>query len=179
MFVQYIKNINYKVLALIISLFVISIFMILSATDADFNNLNRFIKVQSIAFLLGLLIMFLIISIDYKMLGNFNWFLYIIAIFLLLSVYIPGLGIVRNNARSWINLGPIDLQTSELSKLFFIVVLAKYLSKEDRTLQSIKDLIIPSMILLPILLLLLKQPDLGSALVFVVIFIGMLFMAGL
>ncbi len=179
MFIQYVKNLNYKVLVLILLLFIISAFMVLSATDANFNHINRFIKVQSIAFLLGLVIMFMMLIIDYKMLGNFDWFLYVISILLLLSVYIPGLGIVRNNARSWINLGPIDLQTSELVKLFFIVVLAKYLSKEDRKLQSIKDLIVPSIILLPILILLLKQPDLGSALVFVVIFIGMLFMAGL
>jgi rod shape determining protein RodA len=153
--------------------------MVLSATDANFNHLNRFIKVQSLSFFIGLIIMFLIILLDYQMIGNFHWYIYIISILLLLSVYIPGLGIVRNNARSWIDLGPIDLQTSELTKLGFIIVLAKYLSNEDKKLETLKDLIIPALILLPILLLLLKQPDLGSALVFIFIFVGMLFISDL
>jgi rod shape determining protein RodA len=179
MFMQYFKNLNFKVLVLIIILFIVSVFMILSATDANFDHLNRFIKIQSLAFVIGIFTMLFMILIDYKMIGNFSWGIYIISIILLLSVYIPGLGIVRNNARSWINLGPIDLQTSELTKLGFIIVLAKYLSKEDRKLEKIKDLIIPFLIVMPIVLLLLKQPDLGSALVFVVIFIGMLFMAEL
>lgn len=179
MFIQYIKNINFKFLLLIIGLFAFSLLMILSATDADFNNLNRFIKIQSLSFIIGLIVMFLVILIDYKMLGNFYWPIYILSLLLLLSVYIPGLGVVRHGARSWIDLGVVDLQTSELTKLGFIIVLAKYLSHEERSLDHIKDLIVPLLILLPILGLILKQPDLGSALVFVVIFIGMLFMAGL
>lgn len=179
MFIQYVKNLNFKVLVLILILFVFSLFMILSATDADFNNLNRFIKIQSVSFFIGLSIMFMVLLVDYKMLGNFHWYIYAISILLLLLVYVPGLGVTRFDARSWIDLGPINLQTSELSKLCFIIVMAKYLSNEDRKLDSVKDLIIPFLILMPILLLLLKQPDLGSALVFVVIFLGMLFIAGL
>jgi len=153
--------------------------MILSATDADFNSINRFVKVQSLAFILGLLIMFILILIDYKMLGNFSWLIYIVSILLLLSVYIPGLGVITNNSRRWIDLGIINLQTSELSKIGFIIVMAKYLSHEDKKLESVKDLIIPVLLMLPFIFLLLKQPDLGTSLVFIVVTLGMMFMSDL
>src|SRR6056297_1581760 len=124
MFIQYIKNINFKFLLVIFILFAFSLLMILSATDADINNINRFVKVQSLSFILGLVIMFIMIMIDYRMLGNFSWLIYIVSLLLLLSVYIPGLGVVANNSRRWIDLGVINLQTSELSKIGFIVVMA-------------------------------------------------------
>jgi len=160
-------------------LFVFSLLMILSATDADFNNINRFVKVQSLSFLLGLLIMFLIIMIDYRMLGNFAILIYIVSILLLLSVYIPGLGVVTNNSRRWIDLGVINLQTSELSKIGYIIVMAKYLAHEDKKLESVKDLIIPIVLMFPFILLLLLQPDLGTSLVFIVVTLGMMFMSDL
>ena len=179
MFIQYIKNINLKLLLVIFMLFVFSLLMILSATDADFNNINRFVKVQSLSFLLGLLIMFLIIMIDYRMLGNFAILIYIVSILLLLSVYIPGLGVVTNNSRRWIDLGVINLQTSELSKIGYIIVMAKYLAHEDKKLESVKDLIIPIVLMFPFILLLLLQPDLGTSLVFIVVTLGMMFMSDL
>jgi len=179
MFIQYLKNINLKLLLVIFMLFIFSLLMILSATDADINNINRFVKVQSLSFLLGLLIMFIIIMIDYRMLGNFSWLIYIISILLLLSVYIPGLGVVTNNSRRWIDLGIINLQTSELSKIGYIIVMAKYLSHEDKKLESIKDLITPILLMLPFAFLLLKQPDLGTSLVFIVVALGMMFMCNL
>lgn len=179
MFIQYMKNINFKFLFVIFILFAFSLIMILSATDADIGNINRFVKVQSLSFVLGLLIMVIIIMIDYRMLGNFSWLIYIISILLLLAVYIPGLGVVTNNSRRWIDLGIINLQTSELSKIGFIIVMAKYLSHEDKKLDSVKDLIVPILLMLPFIVLLLEQPDLGTSLVFVVVTVGMMFMSDL
>lgn len=179
MIIQYIKNINFKFLLVIFMLFIFSLLMILSATDADISNINRFVKVQSLSFVLGIGIMLIIILIDYRMLGNFSWLIYIVSILLLLSVYIPGLGVVTNNSRRWIDLGIINLQTSELSKIGYIIVMAKYLSHEDKKLDHIKDLIVPFLLMTPFIVLLLKQPDLGTSLVFIVVTLGMMFMSDL
>lgn len=179
MFFRYLKNINIIVLLLIFVLFVFSLFMISSATDNSIEDFNRFIKIQTLAFLIGIILLGVMVAIDYNILGNFHWVIYALSIGILLLVYVPGLGVVKNNARSWIDLGPIYLQTSEISKIGFIIFFSKFLADEERKLERLKDLIIPVILLMPFLGLLFLQPDLGSALVFVFIFVGLLFIAGL
>lgn len=179
MITKYLKNINYTILISILCLFVFSLFMISSATDSNLYQVNRFIKVQSLSFVIGIIVMFLIMLFDYKLLKKFDIYIYIIAIILLLLVYIPNLGIVSNGSRSWIDLGVINLQTSEITKICFIIVLASFLSKEDTNINSFKDFSISLIILLPVIILLLLQPDLGNALVFIIVYLGMIFLSGL
>ncbi|MCK5763579.1 MAG: rod shape-determining protein RodA [Clostridiales bacterium] len=174
-----VKNIDYSLLVLVIVIFIIGVLVISSATNSQIMGLTKQVKMQVVAFILGFIIMLFVMYFDYNTYGEFYKVIYIISILLLLLVYVPGLGVVRNNARSWIDLGVIDIQTSEIAKIGFIIFYAKYLESKVGHLDNIKDLIVPILVASPFILLLLKQPDLGSALVFVAIAIAMLFYARL
>ncbi len=170
-----IKNIDFSIILTILVLFVIGMFLIASATNVNLLGMTRQVKVQMLGFGLGFILMLLTMFIDYGTFGHFYKVIYVISFLLLLLVYIPGLGVVHNNARSWIDLGFIDLQTSELAKLGFIIFYAKFLENRFGKLDSLKDILLPILLPAPFILLVMSQPDLGSALVFVVIMLAMLF----
>lgn len=192
------KNIDFGLIGVVFLIFIIGVIIITSATnvidltqDISFkeamediikNGIKRQPKIQIIAFIIGIGGIIATLCIDYNSFGEAYKILYVISILLLLLVYVPGLAIdpsLRGGARSWIDLGFIDLQTSEVAKLGFILSYAKYIEKKYEKLETITDLIGPVLFVAPFLVLLLKQPDLGSALVFVIIAFGMLFVAGI
>ncbi len=104
---------------------------------------------------------------------------YWVSILLLVAVLIPGIGTQHGwGARRWIDLGPFQFQPSEVAKLTFLLMMAHYLSRPAAELRQpmtfVKAL---GMSLLPCALI-LKEPDLGSALVFVPMGLAMMFVAG-
>lgn len=173
-------NLDFSLLLTVFTLFIFGILIIMSATNVMEDGLSREVIIQGVSFAIGLILMGLMLAVDYNYLGTFYKVIYIVSILFLLLVYIPGLGVVKFNARSWINLGIIDLQTSEVAKLGFILSFAKYVEvNKYNQLNRFRDLIGPVLFMIPFLLLLLKQPDLGSALVFCFIAFGILYVAGL
>ncbi len=181
------RNLDYGLIAIVCILFLFGLLVIASATDSIMIedgemtiDLQRQVKVQIIAFGIGILAIIPLLMVDYQMLGDFYRVIYVLSILVMLTVYIPGLGVERFGARSWIDLGVIDFQPAEIAKLGFIITFAKYLSnREDAPISSIRDLIIPILFVIPFIGILLVQPDLGTALVFIVVWAGMLFVAGL
>jgi rod shape determining protein RodA len=186
------KNIDYGLIIVVIAIFILGVIIISSATNViDLTNkkafdeiydeidMTRQVKIQIIAFIIGSIVIIFILGIDYNNFGGIYKTIYVLSILLLLSVYIPGLGVVRGGARSWIQLGPIDIQTSEIAKLGYILSFAKYLESRYEKLDTLGDLIGPILFTAPFIILLLKQPDLGSALVFMIIAFGMMFIAGI
>ncbi len=173
------KGLESRLMLAVLLIFTIGMLMIASATNVPETGLNRQIIIQGVAFLLGLGLMFLVMCIDYNTFGDFYRIVYALSIVLLLLVYVPGLGIERGGAHSWINLGVIDFQTSEMAKLGYILFLAKYLERQNGQLDTLKDLLMPLLLASPFLLLLLKQPDLGGVLVFASITLGMVYVANI
>jgi len=175
------KNVDYGLLIIVFLLFVIGLLAITSATRVTDNyqleGLSREVKIQSLAFAIGLVGILVILMIDYQVVGQVYWLIYGLSIGALLLVYIPGLGVARGNALSWIDLKVIDVQTSEIAKIGFIVALAKFLENHQEDINSIKTLLKLLLFVAPFLGLIYKQPDLGSMLVFVVIIGGMLLVA--
>ena len=152
--------------------------MINSATNLAEQGFTRQVKVQSIAFVIGIFLS-IILMIDYNVWGNFYKAIYIVSILMLLLVYIPGLGKVQYGARSWINLCPIDFQPSEIVKIGFILSFAKFLETRQNKLNTFKSLVPIALFSAPPILLILKEPDLGNALVLMVIIFGMVFVSGI
>jgi rod shape determining protein RodA len=173
------KHLDFTLIFIITLIFIVGIFMIASATNVTEVGLTRQVKMQVVAFVVGLVVMGFMLLIDYNTYGDFYRIIYGLSIVALLLVYIPGLGVMHGGARSWINFGIIDVQTSELAKIGFVLFFAKYLEEKEGQIESIKDLIIPGFLVAPFLLLVLKQPDLGTALVFVAMFVGMIFVSGI
>lgn len=171
-------NFDYWLFLLIAVIFTFGVLAIASATNVQTDGLSRQFKMQIIAFALGIIIMLVMQFLNYEVFGEIHYLIYGLSIAVLLLVYVPGLGVIRNNARSWIALGPIDIQTSELAKIGFIIFFAKFLEKNNGV-KSFLDILKCLVSLAPFLALVMAQPDLGSALVFVFIAFGMMFVAGL
>ena len=119
---------------------------------------------------LGGILAAVVAVIDYRHYERLGYLLYALGIVLLLLVFILGKDI-RGSSR-WINIGSFGFQPSEFMKLFLIIALAKYLHDDPRTEERrMKDLIIPAAIAGIPTLLVLKQPDLGTALIHALIFV--------
>jgi len=131
---------------------------------------------QIVAYMLGLGVVGALCLIDYARLTRWSLVAYWISIALLLAVAL--FGVSRLGAKRWLDLGPMQFQPSELAKLAFLFALANFLARPPVELNSpalfAKAL---GMALLPFLLI-LKQPDLGSALVFLPVALVMMFVAG-
>ncbi|MGL5755163.1 MAG: rod shape-determining protein RodA [Paraclostridium sp.] len=174
-----IKELDWKLIAIVTCIFAFGLVILSSATHATTTGNYFQITKQGIAFMVGMGLVFLILLFDYNFLGKHYKGLYVFSIVLLVLVWIPGLGKDMGGARSWLNLGVLDFQTSELVKLTFILSYAKIVEEKKGKLNTIKDLIPLVLYAAPIILLLLIQPDLGTTIVFCCIIGGMLFTAGL
>lgn len=176
-----IKQLDWKLIAIVLTIFGFGLVILSSATHLNTNSTKALFQLgkQCAAFGLGAMVIGIILLFDYTIIGKHYKELYLISLILLAVVLIPGIGAERGGARSWLNLGPLDLQTSEIVKLTFILSYAKIVeSKRDR-LRTIKDIMPLIIYALPFLGLLLAQPDLGTALVFMCIIAAMVFTAGL
>ena len=149
-----------------------------SATSAMPSGL-RDIYIQQIYWLaLGSAVAVLVVAVDYRHFERHGWIAYGAGVVLLCLVFVLGRE-VRGSQR-WVPIGGFSLQPSELMKIFLIIALAKHLHNDPRTEgRTLKDLIIPGLILTLPLALILAQPDLGTALLLVFIFATIMFLTHL
>ena len=111
----------------------------------------------------------MIVAIDYRHFERNAWLIYGAGVVLLVLVFLLG-KTIRGSTR-WIYIGGFSLQPSELMKIFLIIALAKYLHNDPKTEgRTLKDLVVPGLILAVPMLLILLQPDLGTALICAFIF---------
>jgi rod shape determining protein RodA len=113
---------------------------------------------------------------DYHRLGR--WYLLTFVACLLLLFSVRQFGHVALGAQRWISLGFFDLQPAEIAKLLIIIVLGRFFADRERKARSWLTFAGALALMLPPLALIIVQPDLGTSLVFVGIFYGMAFMAG-
>jgi len=105
--------------------------------------------------------------------------LFIASIVMLALLYVPGLGLMKGGARRWLRLGPVIAEPSELVKFALVFFLAKFLSKrQDRIREFKHGPLAVFLIVGPITLLILKQPDFGSTVMIALILFAMLWAAG-
>jgi cell division protein FtsW len=111
-------------------------------------------------------------------------FLLLMAISLLVLVLIPGIGKEVNGSMRWIGVGPINIQVSEIAKLFALIYIAGYLKRHSEKLRttdfrtSALALSRPIMVLAVLAVLLLLEPDFGSVVVLMATALGVVFLAG-
>jgi rod shape determining protein RodA len=121
--------------------------------------------------LVGAVFFWLVTRLDYDVLRGYSKPIYIIMLVLLIIVEV--FGATRLGATRWISLGFFQFQPSEFAKLALIIFLAKFFADSYDHSDKIKFLAISILYLLPPLLLVLAQPDLGTALVLLVIWLVM------
>jgi rod shape determining protein RodA len=133
---------------------------------------------QAIWYTLGLGAIAALCLVDYHILARWSLVAYWCAIVLLVAVLIKGIGAEKFGARRWIDFGPVQVQPSEFAKLTFILALGNFLSRPVEELRWPRNFWTAlGMMALPFGLI-LKEPDLGSALIFLPIGLTMLFVAG-
>lgn len=172
------KNIEWGILICCIALFVISCISLYSATqESNYDELKR----QVIWFVISIPIMIAIICIDYNLIAKVSPFLYGIFVILLIAVLFTK---PINGASSWFTITEsIKFQPSEFAKIFVIITLSYLISifqKRDKNEinRPLKLLAILAVVVIPVLLI-IKQPDYGTAIAFMTATILMLFTAGL
>jgi rod shape determining protein RodA len=115
-------------------------------------------------------------TIPFRLIQDTVWIQYTCMLVLLVAVLsMPH----RMGAERWIVLGPLQFQPSEFAKATIIFLLAHYLASHKNDINQLRNLIAPCLLVLPPFALILKQPDLGTGLVFIAILVPMLFWAGL
>jgi rod shape determining protein RodA len=171
---KYFRQIDYIMLLVIIGLAVFSYLGISSAKPESANALK-----QLFWYGLGLIVMLVIIFIDYELIKRSSYVLYGLGIVLLLGLFI--FADPTRGAASWYYLfdGRVGFQPSELAKIFTIMALARYLDDRKRLeFRRFRELIIPFTIVGIPLIMIVLQPDLGTALIFLAFLAVMLLIYG-
>jgi rod shape determining protein RodA len=151
------------------ALAVIGVINLYSATSVSRAALSEIYIQQVYWLVLGGILAAVVTVIDYRHYERLGYVLYAVGIVLLVLVFILGKDI-RGSSR-WISIGSFSFQPSEFMKLFMIIALAKYLHDDPKTEErSLKDLLIPAVLTAVPMLLILKQPDLGTALILSLMF---------
>ncbi len=185
------KYVDWFLIVIIVILVGYSLLSIMNATSMPFTgdettiadfvaNLDlSSIALQFVFFGIGLVLMFLVMLVDYHTLAHFTDWFYWATVALLVAVLF--LGDRQNGTSGWFMIGERGFQPAEVCKILIIIVFAKLFAQRtegnDEGIQTFRD-IFPMFwrLLLPVVLI-SAQPDIGSAIVYVVIFAVMMFMA--
>ena len=172
------KYFDWLSVCLIVLLATIGLFFVFSATCSPTKPLSIFFIKQAIGIVSGFIIYMGCCAIDYRTLLRWGYFAYIGVIALLIFTLIKGS--IGMGAQRWINLGLMKLQPSELAKLLFPAFAAYHLKIKKDEQQTFTKTFLPMLFILGIsFLLILKQPDLGTALIIAFTGLILLWFAGL
>ncbi len=145
--------------------------MVYSASSAtsyldDGSGSAEFLKRYVLFAIFGLVAMFMMARNGVAVVKKFTPLLLVVSFVLLLAVLIPGIGIEANGARRWIGIGSIQLQPSELAKLALILYAVQILAARPNMVKDIRTLASPLLVVLAAAsILIIAQPDLGTALI--------------
>jgi rod shape determining protein RodA len=167
-------HIDWALVAAVLMLSGMGIVMIYSATQ---SSAPRLYMSQVYALGLGLVALLVALAIDYRTLADRSHLIYVGVVLLLL--YVMFFGAVRGGARRWIPLGVFNLQPSEFAKIAVALVLAKFFGESRRGTPSMADLLIAGGLAGLPLLLIARQPDLGTAVTIIPVYLAITFVAGL
>ena len=154
---------------------VLGVVLVHSAVQADATQNILWVK-QAIWSLGGLVIYLVVSQIDYKKLVSHASIFYLIAILSLVAVLLWGARI--NGARSWFKLPFMSLQPSEFSKIVMVLMLSKYFSRFQERQSSLVAFLVSSILIFIPFGLIILQPDLGTALVYLPFFLIPNFLIG-
>lgn len=174
MFKQYkLKNYKFRLVAYVVLLCIIGVMVVGSAKPSVQNK-------QIIGIAGGLVVMVIVSLIDYGTILKFRRPIYLLAVVLLAVIFIPGVGDNTGGATRWIQVtSSFKFQPSEFCKILLIIFFAGFFMKYKDQLNTWKTILL-SLILAGIpLVLIVKEPDLSTTIATTMIFITLLFVAGL
>jgi rod shape-determining protein rodA1 len=158
---------------LILFTLILSTIGVLAITSSNESLRNK----QIVGIVVSLVIMFLFSMIDYHRLIDLYWFGYIVSLALLMIVILKGHD--SHGASRWIQIGGFTFQPSEITKIMLILFFAKFIMKYRDRIRSISFVMLCVLLLAPPVFLVLKQPDLSTSIMLLVIFTSILFVGGM
>lgn len=158
---------------LILFTLILSTIGVLAITSSNESLRNK----QIIGIVVSLVSMFLFSMIDYHRLIDLYWFGYIVSLALLMIVILKGHD--SHGASRWIQIGGFTFQPSEITKIMLILFFAKFIMKYRDRIRSISFVMLCVLLLAPPVFLVLKQPDLSTSIMLLVIFTSILFVGGM
>jgi cell division protein FtsW len=174
---------DFVIVIAILFLLSIGVLMVYSASAAfahhKYGDAFYFAKRQFLFAALGVFLMFLVTNIDPKKFYDWAFPGLLICFGLLLLVLVPGVGVLRNGARSWLGIGAFSIQPSEFMKLAMITFLARLFSQPNYQIGRLIKGFLPGLLILGTAFgLIMLQPDLGSGTVLVGAGMILIFAAG-
>lgn len=169
-------HIDWALLFAVIALCGIGVATIYSATFDPTRGASHRYVVQMYAIALGLIAMLFMLTLDYRTFTDKSHLIYIAILGVL--IYVLVFGHVGKGAKRWIPLGSFNLQPSEFAKISVALVLAKFFG-ENRGAPQWTDLAIGGMLTALPLALIAKEPDLGTAVTLLPIFLAIAYLAGM
>lgn len=171
------KKYDYGILIPVLLLIVLGVALVYSATLGDEGaDIGNTVK-QIIAVVVGFVFVWLLSLLDFRAWKSYTGVLYVAIIVALIFVLLFGTSV--RGSRSWFSLGGFQLQPAEFAKVILILVLAKYFARHSGEVWKLKHVFITGVYTLIPTLLIVAQPDLGSASVLVLTWFGMLVIAGI
>lgn len=165
-----IRDYRFSLVFLVLTLSIVGVFMVGSARP---DLMTR----QIMGVGLGVLAMAVISLIDYKWVLSLYWPIYGLNIIMLATVLL--FGETRNNATRWLNLGFVQFQPSDLTKILMILFYAKFLMEREETIKNPKTIIQGVALILPSLALIYMQPNLSTTLCIAALFCALMYLGGL
>ena len=170
-------SLDWLILSVIFILIFLGILAIQSATvetttESIQNNFQRQITWS----IIGIILLFSVSMLNFRWIYAVAYLILLGGVLFLLLTYAPAIS--SGGSRRWIWLGGITVQPSEFMKIFLIIGLARLLTDNIKNLKKAKGLILPFLITAVVTLIVIRQPDLGTAMVFPAILFPMLFWAG-
>ncbi|UCF64495.1 MAG: rod shape-determining protein RodA [bacterium] len=176
---QYLKNIDFILLLAVVGLIFLGLMALYSSShpslDAGFGN-NYFLK-QVIWILIGFGLIIILYFLPNRWIYASAYYFYGLSLFFLLLVIFVGK--MGQGAERWLQIGPVSFQPSEFAKFATILAVAKFLSRDEANPNHIPDFLIASIFVVVPFTMIIRQPDLGTSMVFLAISLPMFFWAGL
>lgn len=181
---RYLRHIDFRTIPILLLLMGISLLVIAATTGRSADGMGEdifftpFVKSQVRWFSMGWIVYLFFAGFDYRMLKKWTWFLYFGVILMLIGLFfVPAI----QNVHRWYRLPGINfaVQPSEYAKLIIVMTLSYYLENKGREIFRKKETVMAIALILIPFLLILKQPDLGTALVLYPIALVMFYFGGI
>ena len=171
------KKIDWLLVSFILPIIVAG--LVTMKSFAPLENAGEFFNKQIIWILVGFTVFFVFSFIDFRFLKRSNVlvFIFLFNSLILLSLFI--LGYISNGPKSWFDFGYFSFQPVDMMKLVLVLILAKYFSRRHVEIRDIKHIFISGFYAFVPFILVLLQPDFGSAMIICFIWLGMVLVSGI
>ncbi len=139
-------------------------------------NFDNPVAKQALFALIGIAAMLLVSQLDYHYLVHYAWVLYALGIVALIALL--GMGQTQYGSTRWFDLGPLQVQPSEFAKIATILALARFFGEHGGDARDLRSLVMSLVIVVPAAVLVFVEPDLGTSIVFMAIWLGIVVIAG-